>query len=111
MEKKSLYRFVMLVVGLLAACVILLSQSYYKEEEQSRVKQEQSDTKKEAQTVVSAPSDLLPSGSVQVVENTPFQFSDRSTSQPVKNFFKEIRSVFSSFFKTLFRTIISPNAP
>lgn len=105
----------MLIAGLLAAAVILLSQSFYKGTVQGditkKAKTEQS-TEKETRSFISAPSDLLPAGnSVQVVENPPVLLSILK-SLKVETTFAPIRTkVTSKFFRTLFRTIIASQAP
>lgn len=115
MKNRLFQRIAMLIAGLLAAVVILLSQSFYKGTVQAtafkKVKTEQS-TEKESHSFISAPSDLLPGASTtQVVENPPVLLS---ILEPLKieTTFAPIRTkVVTSFFKTLFRTVIASQAP
>ncbi len=104
----------MLVAGLLAAVVILLSQSFYQgtvQVKSSKAKTEQG-TEKEAQAFISAPSDLLPSGSsVQVVETPPLLLTILETEELKTEFVQFANELTSTFLQTLFRTLIAPNAP
>lgn len=104
----------MLVAGLLAAIVILLSQSFYQStvhSKSSKAATEQN-AEHERQSFISAPSDLLPgTSSVQVVENPPVLLSILDLPE-IKLGFAPVRTKFTlTFFRTLFRTVIASKAP
>lgn len=112
--KKRVYRSILMVVGLLAATVIVLSHVFKAPEEIAEKKPatEQS-AKSESKTVISAPSEAVMQGTaVQVDEQAP-QTLLEVLAEPQSNtgFVPVAKELFSSFLKTLFRVIISPNAP
>ena len=109
MKNKMIQRVTMLVAGLVAAMVILLSQSFYEGKIQAKAKTEQSE--KEA-TFISAPSDLVPgSTTIQLNENAPSLISVLQLPE-IKTFFRPVVKLIPlTFFKTLFRTVISAQAP
>lgn len=103
----------MMIAGVLAAVLIVLSQSFYHQakEKVAKAKTEQK-SEESAQTFISAPNDAVSQTSiVQLQDQTPSLKSavlsiEENPSRPI------IRSeVFIRYFKVLFRAIISPNAP
>ena len=103
----------MMVAGVLAAVLIVLSQSFYHQakEKVAKAKAEQT-TDENTQTFISAPNDAVSQTNiVQLDDQIPLLkgsvlFEEEQPVQPV------IRpEVFSRYFKVLFRAIISPNAP
>ncbi len=102
-----------MIAGILSVAVIVLTQSFYMPTEsfQKKAKTEQTPDQ-DNQVFVSAPSDMVPHGNtVAVNENTP-SIAEKigSTDQP-KKVTAVLKKVFVTFFKTLFRVIIAPNAP
>jgi starvation-inducible outer membrane lipoprotein len=112
--KKRVYRSILMVVGLLAATVIVLSHVFKAPEELAAKKPatEQS-ADSDSKTVISAPTEAVMQGTaVQVDEQAP-QTLLEVLAEPQSNtgFVPVAKELFSSFLKTLFRVIISPNAP
>jgi D-alanyl-D-alanine carboxypeptidase len=110
MKTKSLQRAFLLASGLCAVLVILLSQSFYKVADSTSDKKEKSKDKTEV--AIHAPSDVAAQG--QSVELNPTQpvVQEKTVLADQKNekaIF--IQRIATRFFKTLFRAIISPNAP
>ena len=111
MKSKSFQRVLLLASGFCAVLVILLSQSFY----QSAPVPTKSKTEKasgKTEVVINAPSDVAAQG--QAVELSHSQTSVveelvLSDSKNEKAVF--IQKIATDFFKTLFRVIISPNAP
>jgi len=110
MEIKSLQRAFLLFTGVAAVMVILLSQAVYTTGAAAKAKPEKSKDKKEV--TIQAPSDVAAQG----------QAVDLSTTQPamLKEITRDenqhrpivfVQKIATDFFKTLFRVIISPNAP
>jgi hypothetical protein len=110
MKSKSLQRLLLLTSGICAVLVILLSQSFYQSPTTGAKEKTGKSTKKEV--AIHAPSDVAAQG----------QGMEISHSQPpavekiVLDDHKNVKAVFvqqvvTNFFKTLFRAIISPNAP
>jgi hypothetical protein len=102
-----------MIAGIITVVIILLSQSFYHPVENglSKAKKEKKDHRHADAKIVNAPSEVVPSSTVQLDENTPtllktltLKKTEEKTDRP------EVR-IFASYFKTLFRAIISPNAP
>lgn len=118
MKNKSLQRGFLLASGLCAVVVILLSQSFYqntnislkaKTEKVKNLRTGQSDKKEVA---IHAPSDVASQGhSVELNEQQPSQVQEIILSDEKNDVVVFIRKTTVNFFKTLFRVIISPNAP
>lgn len=103
-----------MAVGLVAALVIILSQTYTWPEAVSKAATEQTDSKSGAdQTVIKAPGDAMPqSTGVRVDEQVP-QSVLEILSEPdrIPRIIPQAKLVANVFIKTLFRVIIAPNAP
>lgn len=102
-----------MIAGILSVVVIVLTQSFYQPSEsfQKKAKTEQADQNSK-EVSIHAPSDMVPHGNtVAVNESTP-SIAERvgSTDEP-KKAVVVVKKVFITFFKTLFRVIIAPNAP
>jgi len=111
MKSKSLQRALLLASGLCAVVVILLSQSYYQTGvTSSKIKTEkQSDTK---EVVIHAPSDVAAQGQSVELDNSQPSVAEELVLEDNKNEKAVfIQRIATDFFKTLFRVIISPNAP
>ncbi len=103
-----------MIVGLLAATVIVLSHVFKAPEEIAGKKPatEQS-SKSESKTVISAPTEAVMQGAaVQVDEQVPQTLLEvLAEPQSHPGFVPVAKQLVSGFLKTLFRVIISPNAP
>jgi hypothetical protein len=113
--KKQLSRTILMITGITTVIVILLSQSFFHpapvKTSLAKPKSEQKANHSGATVIVNAPSDVVPSSTMQLDENAPAQLKSLPSHQrPRKVFFSDIR-IFTSFLQTLFRTLISPNAP
>lgn len=110
MKSKSLQRALLLASGLCAVAVILLSQVFYTANPSAKGKTEKS--KDESAVVIQAPSDMAAQGQAveishsQVATVEELHLADNKNESAVF-----IQRVATDFFKTLFRVIISPNAP
>lgn len=103
-----------MIAGILSVAVIVLTQSFYQPTENTYTQAETKQTpeKTNHDVIIVAPSDMVPHGNtVAVSENSP------SITEKITNINKPestsivARKVFLSFFKTLFRVLIAPNAP
>ncbi|MBX2915091.1 MAG: hypothetical protein KF856_07445 [Cyclobacteriaceae bacterium] len=112
MLKKRVYRSVLMIVGLMAAIVITLSHVYKQpaQSDKPKVTTEQTDSEK---TAISAPGDAVTHGpAVQVDEQAPQTLLEvLAEPQATSRFIPQATELISSFFRTLFRVIISSNAP
>ncbi len=113
MTAKELKKGFLMIAGILSVVVIVLTQSFYQPSEslQKKSKTEKADQNGK-EVFIHAPSDMVPHGNtVAVNENTP-SIAEKigSTDEPRKAVIV-VKKVFVTFFKTLFRVIIAPNAP
>lgn len=111
MKSKSFQRILLLASGLCAVLVILLSQSFYQSNSfTAKVKTEKaSDTK---EVTIHAPSDVAAQGqSVELHHSQPSVVENLILEDNKNENAVFIQKIASNFFKTLFRVIISPNAP
>jgi len=114
MRKTLLYRPVMMIAGVMAAVIILFSQSFYHQAQSDleKIKTEQGSKQDSQQTFISAPSDAVVNSTVENVnEQVPTLLEELFTTDEEADAVAITHTFFSSFFKTLFRAIISPNAP
>ncbi|QLH33890.1 MAG: hypothetical protein HWD62_17065 [Cyclobacteriaceae bacterium] len=69
-------------------------------------------TESENKTVISAPTEAVTHGAVQVGEQVPQALLEvLAEPQTTTGFVMQTQRMVSSFLRTLFRVIISPNAP
>lgn len=112
MRNRSLFRTFMIVVGIAATMVIVLSQALPEihGSGSEKVKTEQADKDTDLK-VLSAPSDVVPGGVVQMhdADRSLLEIFTIKTSEIIE--FRYDVSIISGFFNILFRAIISPNAP
>jgi hypothetical protein len=121
--KGKFSRTVLMIAGILTVIVILISQAFYQTAEHKlglsdagTPKKETSDkaghkSHKTDKQVSIVTSDVVPSHAVQVDKNTAAVIKTFTPEErPAKAFFPVTR-IFTSFFKILLRTTISPNAP
>jgi hypothetical protein len=113
MTTKALKRGFLMIAGILSVAVVVLTQSFYQPIEgiQKKAKAEQTDqTGKEV--FINAPSDMVPHGNtVAVNENTPSIAEKIGSTDEPKKAVVVVKKVIVTFFKTLFRVFIAPNAP
>jgi hypothetical protein len=112
MRTKSIQRAILLATGICAVVVILLSQSFYQTSGLA-VKSKTEKSKDKTEVTVHAPSDVASQGhSVELNEQQPSHVEEELILNDKKNetvIF--LRKSAVNFFATLFRVIISPNAP
>jgi len=114
MRKILQYRPLMMVAGVLAAGVILFSQSFFYQAQSNleKIKSEQSPDQDAKQTFVGAPSDAVVNSSVEKVnEQVPSLLEELFTTDEEAKAVSIVPTLFANFFRALFRASISPNAP
>jgi hypothetical protein len=111
MKSKSLQRALLLASGFCAVLVILLSQSFYQTNLQaSKIKADKASDKKEV--AIHAPADVAAQGqSVELHPSQPSVIAKLVLEDDKSGNGVFIQKIANNFFKTLFRVIISPNAP
>jgi hypothetical protein len=111
--KKRVYRSVLLIVGLMAAIVITLSHVYKEPAHLYGKKPATEQTEPQTETIISAPAEAITHGpAVQVDEQAPQTLLEvLAEPQASHGFVPQATALVSSFLRTLFRVIISPNAP
>lgn len=109
MKTKSLQRAFLLASGICAVLVILLSHSFY---QNSHVALKAKAEKDKKEVAIHAPSDVASQGhSVELNEQQPSHVQEIILSDKKNDVVVFIEKTTVNFFKTLFRVIISPNAP
>jgi hypothetical protein len=114
MGTKALKRRFLMIAGILSVVIIVLTQSYFQPTEslQKKAKTEQSTEEQENQTFINAPSDMVPHGNAVAVSDSPASVPEKTSNPNESNKSSVVvKKVLVTFFKTLFRVIISPNAP
>ena len=113
MRKKSVYRGILIIAGLLAAAVIILSHSFSGIESKKIVETEQSDEKSEQKSVISVPAEAVTQASViKIDEQSPDTLLETlSNSEVSKKYIPSREKVFNKLFHVLFEIVIAPNAP
>jgi hypothetical protein len=111
MKTQLLQRAFLLASGICAVLVILVSQSFYQTSSITlKAKADKSKDKKEV--TIHAPSDVTSQGhSVELNEQQPSHVEEVISNGEKNEVVVFIRKTTVNFFKTLFRVIISPNAP
>src|SRR5437868_4341379 len=108
MKTKSLQRVILLASGICAVLVILLSQSFYQVSGQT-LKAKSKDKK---EVIIQAPTDVAAQGqAVELNHQEPSVLEELILSDKKSEVVVFIQKTTIDFFKTLFRVIISPNAP
>ena len=112
-RKKSVYRGILIIAGLLAAVVIILSHSLSSFEPKKVAETEQSDEKSDQGTVISAPGEAVTQASaVKIDEQSPDTLLETLTKSEVsKKYIPSTDKVFNKLFHVLFEIVIAPNAP
>jgi hypothetical protein len=114
MTNKALKRGFLMIAGILSVVIIVLTQSYYQPIKafEKKSKTEHAANEEERQAFVNAPPDMVPNGSSVVVNETPVIAPEKiDRAEESKNISIVVRKVVGTFFKTLFRVLIAPNAP
>ncbi|MCA6379648.1 MAG: hypothetical protein IM574_04345 [Cytophagales bacterium] len=115
MNQKALKRGFLMIAGIMAVVVIVLSQVFYEPIQpfQKKVATEQSADKHSTDgTSISAPSDIVSHSNAVVVNHPPAEVNEKLADTEIrKQSLTVVKKAFVSFFNTLFRVIISPNAP
>ncbi|MBS1682675.1 MAG: hypothetical protein JST48_13255 [Bacteroidetes bacterium] len=110
MKLKSLQRFILVAAGVCTVAVILLSHSFY-QADLTKAKAGKSKDKKEV--TIHAPSDVTAQGqSVELNQQQQSSLLEEISDSSNKNEkLVFVQKTTIKFLKTLFRVIISPNAP
>lgn len=114
MRKKSVYRGILIIAGLLAAAVIILSHSLTQlEPDKKVVDTEQSDEKSDQKRVITAPVEAVTQASVvKIDEQSPVTVLETlSNSEVSDKYIPSSEKVFNKLFHVLFQVVIAPNAP
>jgi len=113
MRKKSVYRGILIVAGLLAAVVIILSHSIDGQEFKKVADKEQSEGKPGEKAVIYAPAEAVTQASVvKIDEQSPDMLLETlSHSEISKTYIPSTEKVFNKLFQVLFQIVIAPNAP
>jgi hypothetical protein len=111
MKSKSFQRALLLASGFCAVLVILLSQSFYQTSSSpAKIKTDKASDKKEV--AIHAPSDVAAQGqSVELNHSQPPVAEELVLANDKNEKAVFVQKIATNFFKTLFRVIISPNAP
>ncbi len=117
MKNKATIQTGTIIAGVLTAVVIVVSQLFYFEKAhivKKEIKTEQSSSDDAGdEAYITLPSSTLPSSSTHVEFNQEafflfeIVFEEKEQTEPYFN----IKLPLSTFFRTLFGAIISPNAP
>jgi hypothetical protein len=113
MRNKSVYRGILIIAGLLAAAVIILSHSFSRLEPKKVADTEQSDEKSEHKSVITAPAEAVTQASaIKIDEQSPDTLLETlSKSEVSKKYIPSTDKVFNKLFHVLFEIVIAPNAP
>jgi len=113
MRKKSVYRGILIIAGLLAAAVIILSHSFSQLEPKKVADTEQSEEKSDQKTVITAPAEAVTQASVvKIDEQSPDSVLETLTNSEVSNkYIPSTEKAFNKLFHVLFQIVIAPNAP
>lgn len=108
-------RSVAFVTGILAAAVILFTQSFYFEyatDVESKVKTEQSDNSDQDQAILKIGTEAVAQVAQVSLQNVLHFISNIYLDNSQQNHIEyRPKPLFNAYFHTLFRLIISPNAP
>ncbi|NOT74623.1 MAG: hypothetical protein HOP08_06820 [Cyclobacteriaceae bacterium] len=121
MKRKAFLRNLMLTGGILAAVIILFSQTFQAETRQFMSRIEASHAKKNAEksregekkVVIAAPADAVTPGvAAEMEDNNPSLIREIFYSDNGELKLSTVsKKLVTDFFKTLFRVVISPQAP
>jgi aspartate carbamoyltransferase regulatory subunit len=113
MRKKSVYRGILIIAGLMAAAVIILSHSLTELKPKQVADTEQSDEKPDQKTVITAPAEAVTQASVvKIDEQSPDTVLETLSNSEISNkYIPSSEKVFNKLFHVLFQIVIAPNAP
>ncbi len=104
-----------LAIGVLAAVVILFTQSFYfnyAANAEYKVKTEQSDNSDKSETILKIGSEAVAQVAQVSLQNVLHFIANIYLDNSQQNHIEySPQSLFNTYFHTLFRLIISPNAP
>jgi hypothetical protein len=113
MRKTVVSKTMMMIAGILAAFLIVLSQSFYPEGEKKAEKnktEQQSD--KQSEVSISVPDAVAQTNIVHLDDQVPTVLREEITSEKEQPALSILRpSMATRYFKILFRAFISSNAP
>jgi hypothetical protein len=113
MRKTVVSRTMMMIAGILAAFLIVLSQSFYPEgEKKAEVSKTEQQSEKQTDVSISVPDAVAQTNIVQLDEHAPSLVQEELTlekKQPTQSIIRP--TVAARYFKILFRAFISSNAP
>lgn len=112
MRRRAFSKGFTIIAGVLAAVVILLSQSFYQQAQDNlkKVKTEQSADQNEV--VISAPADAVPgAGAIQLDDNVPTLVKSTVAEDQEQTSLPFATKILVSYYRILLKTLISPNAP
>jgi len=112
MRSRAFSKVFTIIAGVLAAVVILLSQSFYQQAQDNlkKVKTEQSADQNEV--IISAPADAVPGGSaIQLDDNIPTLVKSVVSEDQEQTTLPFATKILVSYYRILLKTLISPNAP
>jgi hypothetical protein len=113
MRKIFASKTVVMIAGVLAAILIVLSQSFYHQakDKVAKAKTEQQ-ADEQSQTFISAPNDAVSQINIVQLDDQVPSLKEFTLSEEKTTFRSIIRpEVFNRYLKVLFSAIISPNAP
>ena len=112
MKSTAFSRFFMLTAGIVAAMVMLLSLSLHQSNVETNKNKPATEQSSSDYSIVNAPTDALPgSGTIQVEAKTLPLLETFLPVEKVKECIYFPISTSVRCFKTLLKTVISPNAP
>jgi len=103
-----------IVAGVLAAIVILLSQSFYQQAQDNlkKVKTEQTAEQGQDEVIICAPADAVPgAGAIQLVDNIPSFVKSTISEDQEQTTLPFATKILVSYYRILLKALISPNAP
>lgn len=112
MQSRSLFRAFMIVVGITATFVIVLSQAIPEIAGPEKEKAKTEQTENDADLKIHAtPSDVVPGGVIQMNDVDRFLLETITSEEEDRKEFYHAVHIFSGYLNILFRAFISPNAP
>ncbi len=114
MRSRAFSKGFTIIVGVLTAVVILLSQSFYQQAQDNlkKVKTDQSAGQDQNEVVISAPADAVPGGSaLQLEDNIPALVESTVSESQEQTALPFATKIIVSYYRILLKTLISPNAP
>lgn len=112
MRSRAFSKGFTIVAGVLAAVVILLSQSFYQQAQNNLKKVKTEQTAEQNEVIISAPADAVPGGSaIQLEDNIPTLVKSVVSEDQEQTALPFATKILVSYYRILLKTLISPNAP